>query len=126
MLVNLVRCSTIAKLCGVTQSCARNWARRAGIEFVRSPVLDQNRTGARQGPCYLPIAEAMRLIDVVLPRQLDRVANERARHYASAQARRLEDSTRAVRHEPGGYRGGHPGHETAAIAAFPGFQEGEL
>lgn len=102
MLANLIRITRVARMLECSAPTCASWARAAGLELIRAPVVGLGRTGAANSPLYLTCTDAVTLIDRMLPARVDRLANARARRLLRSDARRLEDSTRNIRHQVGG------------------------
>jgi hypothetical protein len=107
MLVGLIRCSALARMLGVHAKTVEDWCTRSGLTMTRRPVLGLGRTSGSPGksPWYLTTGQAATLIDLMLPKVVDRQANRRAREQARVEARRLEESTRNLHHESVGGTG---------------------
>jgi hypothetical protein len=111
MLVGLVRVSVVAALLGVSNSLCRRYLRNAGVQPARAPLAGRARNGS---PWYVSLEGAVRLIDYMLPRTIERLANQRARQHLGAAERELRRSTANLRHEVGG-----TGSETTPIETGP-------
>ena len=81
-----------------------------GYQPVKCPVLGMpGRTGTGYNqPLYLSMAAAVRLVDLLIPAQVDRATRKRMRERMREQARAQEQSSRGVRHQVGGTGSGAP------------------
>jgi hypothetical protein len=102
MLTNLLRVSEVARMLRVSNPTCVSWARAAGIELVRAPVVGYGRTGGANSPWYIPLDAAVMLVDRMLPRRVDRLANARVRALLASRCRTREESTRNLAHTVGG------------------------
>ena len=108
MLPGLVRVTSVARTLGIAPATVQRWLRAAGVSPVRRPQVRPGST-CTQGPWYVSIEGAVSLVDHILPREIERRANARARVKLKAEARLLATSGRDVRyvepdssHGPGG------------------------
>ena len=105
MLLGLVRVSLVARMLGVCQRTARRWLASEGIHVAAQPVADHGRIGGTNAPLYVSMEGAVRLVDRLLPRKVERLASARLRQAAGKARRALEESTRNLRHEQVGGTG---------------------
>lgn len=113
MLVNLLRVSEVARMLRVSNPTCVAWARAAGIELVRAPVVGRGRTGGPNSPWYLTLDSAVLMVDKMLPARVDRLANARARRTLEARRRAREQSTSGIEHAIGGTGSGPPASKPA-------------
>jgi hypothetical protein len=104
---------------GICRRTARDWVVRSGCEIVRAPLA---RNSMRSSPAYVTTAQAVQVIDRMLPRKLDAQANARARRAVWQAAADLKESTRNIKHSgtPGGTGSGDPPPETGTSLRLPG------
>jgi hypothetical protein len=100
MLCNLIRVASLARMLGVSNPTVVSWAKDSGLTVIRAPLAGRATLSA--SPAYLTCTDAVTLIDHMLPRLVDRAANQRCRERARLEARRLADSTRNLTHTGGG------------------------
>ena len=103
MLANLIRVASLARMLGVSNPTVVSWAKDSGLTVIRAPLAGRATLSA--SPAYLTCTDAVTLIDRMLPRKVDRAANQRCRYRARLEARRLADSTRNLTHTVGGGTG---------------------
>ena len=102
MLTRLIRVTKVARMLGVCPATAKRWLALSDIQAVSQPVLGHGRIGRGNAPLYVSLEGAVALADALLPGKANRLALQRSRAWMAAQARKLEDSTRNMRHAVGG------------------------
>ena len=100
MLRSLIRLTHVARMLGVDKRTCEAWLRALGWQAARAPVA--GRSPASGSPRYVSLDVAMELVNGMLPSKVNRLARARAAMQAGRHARKLEESTRNLRHAVGG------------------------
>lgn len=104
MLHGLIRLTTVARLLGLDPDTCEVWLARLNYLPIRAPTVGLPDSGARS-PRYVSREAALKLVDLLLPKVVDRAARRRAQRAVSEAVRDLEESTRNIRHAVGGGTG---------------------
>jgi len=96
-LPGLVRVATVAKVLGVCPATARKHLRACQAQPIRRP---RESAKSADGPWYVTLEDAVRLVDWLLPRLVASAANRRARRRLAEQSRLLGLSGQCVAYRP--------------------------
>ena len=111
-LPGLVRVTAVAKVLGLDKRTVRAHLMTAGCTPIRRPRASAE---SADGPWYVTVEDAVRLVDWLLPRVVHRLANQRARRALGKEARLTGSSGPLVT-----YRGDGTGSgDTPASTATP-------
>lgn len=102
-LAGVIRVSEVAHLLGVTTKTARKYVVEAGICPIQRPIAGMlgvsGRTGAMTTvPWMVTLADAVRLLEYILPRKRWPREHKTARARLQRAERALKDSTRNLHH----------------------------
>lgn len=106
-LPGLIRVTTLARVLGVWRGTARAWCDDLRVPIIRRPQATAIR---RNGPCYVTLEGATKVLDVMLPKVMDARARRRAREALAREAAVLGTSGPGITYRDGG---GPPGKAPA-------------
>lgn len=95
MLPGLVRVASVGRILGIPRATTRKAVQACGITTIRMPQL---RSSPHSGPWYITHDDALRLLELLLPRALHARAHRRCRDGLAHEARLTATSGGAVRY----------------------------